>query len=72
MGINKEQRKALINKAVDLAYEGIGRSDIEKRLFDFSRGLFADDDILFDEVYLAVKKAVLTVQAVLEEVRQND
>ena len=72
MGISKEQRKALINKAVDLAYDGMGTSDIEKRLYDYSQGLFAgDESITFNEVFLAVKKAVLTVQAVLEEVKQD-
>ena len=36
------------------------------------RGLFAgDESITFNEVFLAVKKAVLTVQAVLEEVKQD-
>lgn len=40
MGISKEQRKALINKAVDLAYDGMGTSDIEKRLYDYSQGAF--------------------------------
>lgn len=71
MGISKEQRKAIINKAIDLIYDGAGMNTVEKQLYDFCGGLFADSDISFNEVRIAIRKAVLTVQAVLEEVKQD-
>ena len=71
MGITKEQRKLILNKAVDLAYDGIGLEASQKRLFDFCRGLLSDSEVSFDEVYIAVKRSILTVQAVLEEVKED-
>lgn len=69
MSMSKEQRKEILNKAVDLAYEGIGLAEFEKRLYDFCSGIFEDSDISFEEVYIAVRRAVLTVRGILEEIK---
>ena len=65
--ISKEEQKQMINKVVDLL-----RTDVESdaafgRLFSFAFGLLAGKDVSFDEVYIAIRRALLTVEAVLEE-----
>ena len=65
--ISKEEQKQIVNKVVDLL-----RTDIESeaafgRLFSFAFGLLAGRDVSFDEVYIAIRRAILTVEAVLEE-----
>ena len=65
--ISKEEQKQIINKVVDLL-----RTDIESeaafgRLFSFAFGLLAGHNVSFDEVYIAIRRAILTVEAVLEE-----
>ena len=65
--ISKEEQKQMINKVVDLL-----RTDVESdaafgRLFSFAFGLLAGKDVSFDEVYIAIRRAILTVEAVLEE-----
>ena len=65
--ISKEEQKQIINKVVDLL-----RTDVESdaafgRLFSFAFGLLAGRDVSFDEVYIAIRRAILTVEAVLEE-----
>ena len=65
--ISKEEQKQIVNKVVDLL-----RTDIESeaafgRLFSFAFGLLAGKDVSFDEVYIAIRRAILTVEAVLEE-----
>ena len=65
--ISKEEQKQIVNKVVDLQ-----RTDIESeaafgRLFSFAFGLLAGKDVSFDEVYIAIRRAILTVEAVLEE-----
>lgn len=67
--ISKESEKTIINKAVELAYDGISTVEAQKRLFDFSAGLFADGEESFIDVYTCIRRAILTVQAVLEEVK---
>lgn len=65
--ISKEEQKQIVNKVVDLL-----RTDVESdaafgRLFSFAFGLLAGRDISFEEVYIAIRRAILTVEAVLEE-----
>ena len=65
--ISKEEQKQIVNKVVDLL-----RTDIESeaafgRLFSFAFGLLAGKDVSFDEVYIAIRRAILTEEAVLEE-----
>ena len=65
--ITKEEQKQIVNKVVDLL-----RTDIESeaafgRLFSFAFGLLAGREVSFDDVYIAIRRAILTVEAVLEE-----
>ena len=67
--ITKEEQKQIVNKVVDLL-----RTDIESeaafgRLFSFAFGLLAGREVSFDDVYIAIRRAILTVEAVLEEQR---
>lgn len=65
--ISKEEQKQIINKVVDLL-----RTDVESdaafgRLFSFAFGLLAGREVSFDDVYIAIRRAILTVEAILEE-----
>ena len=69
--ISKEQEKAIINKAVELAYDGVSSVEAQKRLCDYSTGLFSED-VPFLDVYICIKRAILTVQGVLEELKEEN
>lgn len=69
--ISKEQEKAIINKAVELAYDGVSSVEAQKRLCDYSAGLFSED-VPFLDVYICIKRAILTVQGVLEELKEDN
>lgn len=67
--ITKEEQKQIINKVIDLL-----RTDVESdaafgRLFSFAFGLLAGRDVTFEEVYVSIRRAILTVESVLEEQR---
>lgn len=43
-------------------------NDTIQRLYDFAFGLFAGDDVTYEEVYISIRRAVLTVTGIMEEV----
>ena len=67
MGMTKKEYAELTDKAVDLYESEAVRSKVQARLFDFAFGMFTGSDISFEEVYMAVKRIMLTVEAVLED-----
>ena len=65
--ISKESEKRIINKAIELTYEGLSSSETTRRLYDFSAGLCGDAK--FIDVYVCIKRAIFTVMTVLEELQ---
>ena len=67
--ITKEEQKQILNKVVDLLRTEVESEAAFGRLFSFAFGLLAGKDVSFDEVYIAIRRAILTVESVLEEQR---
>ena len=67
MGITKKEYAELVDKAVDLYHDDDIKTKVQARLFDFAFGMFTGKDITFEEVYMAIKRIMLTVEAVMEE-----
>lgn len=67
--ITKEEQKQILNKVVDLLRTEVESEAAFGRLFSFAFGLLAGKDVSFDEVYIAIRRAIITVESVLEEER---
>lgn len=67
--ITKEEQKQILNKVVDLLRTEVESEAAFGRLFSFAFGLLAGKEVSFDEVYIAIRRAILTVESVLEEQR---
>lgn len=65
--ISKEEQKQIINKVIDLLKTDIESEAAFGRLFSFAFGLLAGKNVSFEEVYMAIRKAILTVESVMEE-----
>ena len=65
--ITKEEQKQILNKVVDLLRTEVESEAAFGRLFSFAFGLLAGKDVSFDEVYIAIRRAIITVESVLEE-----
>lgn len=67
--ITKEEQKQILNKVVDLLRTEVESEAAFGRLFSFAFGLLAGKDVSFDEVYIAIRRAIITVESILEEER---
>ena len=67
--ITKEEQKQILNKVVDLLRTEVESEAAFGRLFSFAFGLLAGKDVSFDEVYIAIRRAIITVESLLEEER---
>ena len=65
--ISKEAEKRIINKTIELTYEGLSSAETTRRLYDFSAGLCGGAK--FIDVYVCIKRAIFTVMTVLEELQ---
>ena len=65
--ITKEEQKQILNKVVDRLRTEVESEAAFGRLFSFAFGLLAGKDVSFDEVYIAIRRAIITVESVLEE-----
>lgn len=65
--ISKEDQKQIINKVIDLLKTDVESEAAFGRLFSFAYGLLAGKNVSFEEVYMVIRKAILTVESVLEE-----
>lgn len=65
--ISKEEQKQIINKVIDLIKTDVESDAAFGRLFSFAYGLLAGKNVSFEDVYIVIRRAILTVESVLEE-----
>lgn len=71
MKISKEQEKIIIRKAIDY-FQDHNILEAEARLYSFIFGFLADDTITYNEVYITVKRIMLTIIGTLEELEHEE
>lgn len=71
MKITKEQEKTIINKAVEYMQHN-NMLETESRLYTFIFGYIPSEQLQFSEVYLTVRRVILTIVGVLEELTNED
>lgn len=67
MKITKEQEKTIINKAVEYMQHN-NMLETEARLYSFIFGYLPAEEIEFSEVFLTVRRVILTIVGVLEDI----
>ena len=67
--ITKKEQAQIIDKVVELVKDEVSSDVAMGRLITFCYGMFLGKEISFEDVFIAIRRAILNVTAVLEELK---
>ena len=65
--VTKEEHAALVNKVIEYMQSDAEIGKLYERMFAHCCGMFMGEEVCYEDVYVAVMRAILAVRATLEE-----